>query len=128
MSRGEKAVLAAALVLSGSMVGLQACTAVQQQTAKAVASPSGQLFCALATSGGGQTVVGVIEAATGASAGAAAPVAVMAENATKAFVLEACSAAAASAGALAGLPVSPPAQAVPQVAIKLPTAAEVLVK
>ena len=76
----------------------------------------GQLFCQLTTSAGGQQVVGVIDAQA-AKSGAAV---VLAENATKAFVLAACAAAATSAGAASGVPVSPPAMPVANVAIVRP--------
>jgi hypothetical protein len=67
-------------------------------------SPAGQLFCAIDLGGGGQLVVGVIDATLSASS----PVAVLATNATASFVQNACAAAAKAEGGVAGAPVSPP--------------------
>jgi hypothetical protein len=93
-----------------------ACTAQQQQTVNtALASPPGQLFCAIQTGGGGAVVVGLVNAAVSGAAPGAAPLAVIATGASKAFVDAACAAAK-------GIPVVPPANpaAAPQVAVVPP--------
>lgn len=93
-------------------IALTACTTAQQQAA--LSSPAGQLFCAIQTGGGGAIVVGLINAELTGAAPGAAPIAVLATGATKAFVDGAC----AKAG---GIAVSPPAvpAAAPQVAVKV---------
>ena len=102
------------IALAG-LVALAACTPAQTQ--KALSSQEGQLFCAIQTSGGGAVVAGLVSAEAGTVAGPAAPLAVIATGATKAFVDQAC----ASVG---GIPVSPPANpaAAPQVAVVPPKA------
>jgi hypothetical protein len=104
------------LILATMIVALAGCTAAQ--TAKvntALSSPAGQLFCALDEGAAGQVVVGVIDAA--ASSANVGQVAVLATGATQSFVQAACAAAAKSAGATVGIPVSPPAATVPNVAV-----------
>ncbi len=103
---------------------LAACTPAQQQ--KALTSPAGQLFCKLQMTAGPSIIVAVANAAAaqamGATAAFAMPVAVLAEGATKAFVDQACTSAAAVLAARAGVPVPPPATAVPVVPIVPPVA------
>lgn len=89
----------------GVLVGLAACT--QTQVVKDLGTPSGQLFCAIAASGGGTILAGIVDAA--ASGSGAGPVAVFATNATQAAVQADCAAAAAAVGGTGGVPVSPPA-------------------
>lgn len=105
------------LIIAGVLVAISAtpllfaCSPTMQgQVNTALQSPAGQLFCAVETGGGGQIVVGLINAAV---TGAGAPIAVLATGATKNFVDAACAAAAPKGG----VPVSPPAGPVPQVAI-----------
>jgi hypothetical protein len=104
------------LILASVLLGLGACSSAQLQTA--ASTPTGQLFCAVQTNGGGALVVAAIDAQASALAPAAAPVAVIATGATKAFVDSVC----AKAG---GIPVSPPANpaAAPSVAVVVPPAA-----
>ena len=108
--------LAAALLLAG-------CSAVQDAPLAAAAAASGQLFCALALDGGATATVALITAVAPAINGPAAPTAILAANATSEFVQAACRAAAAATGAKAGIPVAPPAQTVPTVAIVPPATA-----
>ena len=115
------------------VAGLAACSpAQQQQAAKALASPPGQLFCAFQMEGGGTMVAGIVGTAATAAATAAvpgagalsAPIIALATNAAKADVDSTCAGAAKSvAGATSGTPVAPPANpaAAPQVATPLPT-------
>ena len=121
-----------ALIATVAVLALAGCTpAQQQQAAKSLASPPGQLFCAFQLTGGGAMVAGIVStaattAATAAvpGAGAAAgPVIALATDATKADVDQTCAAAAKLVpGATAGVPVSPPANpgAAPTIAAPLP--------
>lgn len=84
----------------------------------ALASPAGQLFCAVQTSGGGAVVVGLVNAEIVGAAPGAAPVAVLATGASKAFVDAAC----AKAGGIAVSPPPVPAAA-PVVAVVPPKVA-----
>jgi hypothetical protein len=95
-----------------AMLALAGCTAAQLQSA--AKSPAGQLFCAIQTAGGGAIVVGLINAEASAVVPAAAPVAILATNVSKAFVDSACAAAG-------GIAVSPPVNpaAAPQVAVSV---------
>jgi hypothetical protein len=95
-------------VMSG---GLSACSAAM------LASPSGQLFCALQTDGGGSVVVGLIDAEASALLPGAAPVAVLAAGAAQADLDAACAAAAASVGGT-GMAVPAPTGPVPNIPIK----------
>ena len=99
-------------ILAGALA-LAACSAAQIQNA--ATSPAGQLFCAVQTGGGGAIVVGIIDAEASAVVPGAAPVAVIATNAAKSYVDNACAAAG-------GIPVSPPANpaAAPSVAVVVP--------
>ncbi len=94
------------------LFALAGCTSAQLQTA--ASTPAGQLFCAVQTAGGGSIVVGLIDAEASSLAPAAAPVAILATNATKILVDRACAAAG-------GIAVSPPANpaSAPQVAVSL---------
>jgi hypothetical protein len=93
---------------------LPACSPTQQaQVNTTLASPAGQLFCSIQTSGGGQIVASVIDATASAALPGAAPAAVLVTNMSKGFVDAACAAAAASAGGTGGVAVSPPATGVP---------------
>ena len=85
--------------------------------ASADAQVAGQLFCGIATKNG-PLIVAVIDATATAAAGSAAPVVIMATNATAAFVRSVCDAAG-------GIPVSPPpaGQVVPNVAVVPPVGA-----
>jgi hypothetical protein len=84
-------------------------------TAK-LATPAGQLYCEIATGGGDTILAGVIDAAASAVPGAGA-VAVIATGATSAAVQADCAAAAKAVGGTAGVPISPPATPVGNVAI-----------
>lgn len=88
------------------------------------ANAAGQLFCAIQVNGGGTIVAGLIDAYASARLGPAAPIAVIATGATKADVDALCMQAAANTGAVAAVPVSPPANpsAAPVVAVKVPAA------
>lgn len=90
---------------------LPACSSAQ------LASPAGQLFCAIQTGGGGTVVVGLINAVVAGGAPAAAPLAIIATGASEDFVNKACAAAK-------GVPVSPPADpaSAPKVAVIPPIA------
>lgn len=110
------------LLLGGALLALAACsTADQNHVQTALASPLGQLFCAI-ESDGGPIVAGMIDSAanpmgaTGAKA-SAGQLAVIATGKSAAFVAATCKAAG-------GIPVSPPANpaAAPQVAVAVPAA------
>jgi hypothetical protein len=107
----------AILLLLAAGLGLSACAAQEAQINTALQSMPGQLFCGIQTGGGGALVVGLVNAEVAAAAPGAAPIAVIATGATRAFVDQAC----ARAG---GIPVSPPANpaAAPQVAVVVPPA------
>lgn len=95
--------------------------AITRCTAGQVASPAGQLFCAI-TKGATPIVAGIVTTvapAGGPLAAAGGAIAVLALNAGAAEVQAACDAAAVAAGAVAAIPVAPPANpaAAPQVAI-----------
>jgi hypothetical protein len=115
-------VAAAAIITALALVALlDGCTAAQQQTA--LATPSGQLFCAIQTTGGGALVVALADASVAAASPGAAPLAIIATNASKAFVDAAC-AAAAKPGEVS-VPVAPPTgpAVVPIVAVVPPAKA-----
>jgi hypothetical protein len=112
----------ALLLAAGLGMSLAACTPAQNaQVQTALASPAGQLFCAIQVGGGGTIVVGLINAEATAAVPGAAPVAILATGAAKAQVDADCAAAGKSAGGT-GLAVSPPANpaVVPQVAVVPP--------
>lgn len=94
-----------------ALLALGGCSASQVTTA--LSSPTGQLFCAVQTGGGGAIVVGLIDAEATAASPAAAPIAVLATGAAKATVDSYC----AQAGGVAVSPPTNPAT-VPQVAVK----------
>lgn len=91
-------------------LSLGACT--QSQINTALATPTGALFCAVQTQGGGAMIVTLIDAEASAAAPAGAPVAILATGLAKAKVDADCAAAG-------GIPVAPPATAavVPVVAV-----------
>jgi hypothetical protein len=91
-------------------LGVAGCSPTAITTA--LDTPTGQLFCAVQTGGGGAVVVALIDAAATAAAPAAAPVAVIATGAGQAVVNADCALAK-------GIPVSPPPlpATAPQVAI-----------
>ncbi len=97
--------------------GLAACSSAQ--VTAALSSPTGQLFCALQTGGGGTIVAGVVDAEASALNPAAGQVAVIATNAAQKTVQDDCAKAAAAVGLAVGVPVSPPPApaTAPQVAI-----------
>lgn len=99
------------------LLAVVACTPAQEARINtALATPAGQLYCAVRAAGGSAVVVGLVNAAVAGAAPSAAPLAVIATGATKAFVDAAC----ARAG---GVPVVPPVDpaAAPQVAIVPPS-------
>jgi hypothetical protein len=97
------------IFLLTALLPLAGCNAGSLATgATALSSPAGQLFCAIDTGGGGQIIAGLIDADATAKLGAAAPIAVVATNATAAAVQADCAAAAQAVGGKAGVPVSPP--------------------
>lgn len=95
----------------GLVLGLGGCTAAQ------LATPQGQLFCAVQTQGGGTIVAGLVDATATTASQVAAPLVVIATGATKAFVDAAC-------GAAGGVAVAPPANSAtaPQIAVVPPKA------
>src|SRR5271170_7148265 len=96
-----KNAIAGGFALGGLMVlGLAACS--QSQLTSAATSPTGQLFCAIQTQGGGAIVAGMVQAEAGALAPGAAPLVILATGAAKATVDGICAAAG-------GIAVSPPA-------------------
>ena len=108
-----------ALIFAAS-VALSACTVfsgAQTAVVKDLATPAGQLFCQVNTVTG-PVVVGIIDAAAAGLGGVATPAAVIATGATAAAVQADCKLAAASVGGVTGIPVSPPAVEVGNVAIK----------
>lgn len=86
-------------------------------------SPPGQLFCAIATQGGGQIVAKVVEAQASTAGPTVGALAILATDMSQAFVQSSCQSAAAAVGGLGGVPVSPPADpaSAPPVAIVRPT-------
>lgn len=108
-----------ATVVSLVFTGLVVASCGTSGTA-ALQSQPGQLFCAIQTNGGGSILAGVIDAEATAASPAAAPIAILATNATKVFVDNACTQAAANTGAVSAIPASPPANpaAAPTVAVK----------
>lgn len=107
---------AAALAAVAAGLVLAACTPQSQtKVAETLASPGGQLFCAIQFAGGGTMVAGIVKtgiaagAAAAPAAGVAAPAAVLVTDMTKKFVDDACAQAASKIrGAQTGVPVSPP--------------------
>ena len=87
------------------LIALSGCQ--QGAVTSALSSPAGQLFCRVDTTAG-PTVVGIIDATATAGLGGAAPVAILATNATAAVVQADCQAAAAVLGAKGGGPIPPP--------------------
>lgn len=88
---------------------LTACTPAQDAKVSVVlGTVPGQLFCTLQKAGGGQIITAIVQAEITGAAPLAGPVAVLATNATKAAVDMACDKAAVAAGAVAGVPSSPP--------------------
>ena len=98
-----KRIIFAALLLAG-------CTQAQINTA--MQTPTGALFCAIQTNGGGAMVVTLLDAEASSAVPGAAPVAIIATGLTKAKVDADCAAAG-------GIAVSPPPATVvvPQVAV-----------
>jgi hypothetical protein len=92
-----------------------ACTPTQQaQTNQVLSSRPGQLFCSIQLAGGGTVIAALVDVGATAAAPASGPFVVVATGQTKAFVDDACAKAAQQmAGAVTGVPVSPPAPAVP---------------
>ncbi|CAM6031751.1 unnamed protein product [Sphagnum compactum] len=84
-------------------------TAQQTSVTNALATPAGQLFCAINTNGGGQIVAGIVDASAQAANPAAGAAAVIVTGATQSMVQADCAAAAKAAGGTAGVPVSTPA-------------------
>lgn len=83
----------------GGIVAMAGCT--QQQVQTALATPAGQLFCAVNTIGGGTIIAAITTDIAAGVNPLLQTVSVIATNATKAYVTNACAAAG-------GLPVSPP--------------------
>lgn len=119
------------IAAAAALLALAACTDAQNaKVTQALSTPPGALVCAIQTSGGGQIMATLVKTAatgamgTGAAGAAGGALMVIATGATKAFVDQACAAAAKSTGGTAGVPVSPPADVttLPQVAVVLPTA------
>jgi hypothetical protein len=88
---------------------LAGCTdpAADAAIAAKLKSPPGQLFCLVQTHGGGDAVVGLLDAEASALAPGAGPVAVIATGLGKVKVDDLCNEAAKQAGGT-GMPVSPP--------------------
>lgn len=106
------------IFLLTALLPLAGCNASSSTTATALQSQAGQLFCAIDTAGGGQIVAGVIDAdATAAGGATAGEVAVLATNLAQATVQNYCQKAAQAVGGVSGVPVSPPATPVANVAI-----------
>lgn len=105
------------IILAASL--LAGCTQAQINTA--MQTPTGALFCAVQTAGGGAMVVTLVDAEATALTPATSPVAILATGLTKMKVDADCAAAGASMGGV-GVAVSPPANvsAVPLVAVVQP--------
>lgn len=92
------------------MALLVGCAEVGSSLTTVVASPAGQLFCALTTGNG--TTVAAVQTVVDMAAGALGPdgtlAAMIVTGQADSVVQNACAAAAAATGAQAGLPVSPP--------------------
>jgi hypothetical protein len=110
-----KRFLALPLLCALAAGSLAACS--QSQVTSALATPTGQLFCAVQTSGGGTIVAGLVDAEAATAGAAAGAAAVIATGAAKATVDTDCAAAG-------GVAVSPPANpaAAPTIAIVPPVA------
>lgn len=111
----------------GMVVGalaLAGCTQGQQGALNmGLASPPGQLFCTIQTTGGGSFVARLLATAMTGTAPTAAPLFVLATDAGKAAVDADCAKAAQTVtGGVSGVPVSPPANpgTVASVAIPAP--------
>lgn len=103
-----RGVLVAGLLVPFGL-GLAACTQPQQAAVTTgLATAPGQLFCALQTAGGGTIVQSVVQAKMAGADPTAQVAAVLAMGAAKSVVDENCAKAAIAAGAVAGVPSSPP--------------------
>lgn len=114
------AVLALGMAVAGCSPAQNA--AVDKAITKAASSTEGQLYCTLRTSAGVQILTQVVAAEITGHTGAAAPLVVLAKDATKAMVDDACAKAAIAAGAAAGVPTAPIAGVVPSVTAIVPPA------
>ena len=104
----------ALFVSMGTMMA--ACTPNQpgQTNSAPLSSQPGQLFCRIQLAGGGTVLAVLVDVAATAAAPGAGPLVVVATGQTKSFVDDACAKAAQQTpGAVSGIPVSPPAPAVP---------------
>ena len=102
------------------------CAQLTSLATSAASTPAGQLFCTLATAGGGQIVTSVnatIDTAASALGPLGGIVAVLATNQTSAFVQTACNAAAKAVGATSGVPSSPPASGTTPTVTTIPASA-----
>lgn len=117
-----------AILLAAST--LTACTPAQDaKVSMVLGTVPGQLFCTLQKAGGGQIITAIVQAEITGAAPLAGPVAVLATNATKAAVDMACDKAAVAAGAVVGVPSSPPPPGVtPSVTAIVPPAGIPLAK
>lgn len=93
-----------ATLIVGTVLIVTGCTPAQEQTA--LATPAGQLFCRIHQAGGGIATVALADASVMAASPGAAPLAIIATGATKAYVDAACAAAAPAGGS--AVPVPPP--------------------
>jgi len=117
---GTIAAMVGGLALLG-LLGLSACIrdattgqltltpAAQQKVQTALQSTPGQLFCTLPLAGGSQIIAGLIDAEASAASPTLGQVAIIATGAADKGVQDECNQAAKNVGAVAGIPVSPPA-------------------
>ena len=106
-----KRILAVAFLLAG-------CQQVQPGTVpSAFTTQGGQVFCAIQQAGGGQIVVGLVDATTAAYAPVATPGVAIGAAVTKAYLDSNCAAAAAKLGGTTTGAVPAPAMPVQTVAI-----------
>ena len=89
------------------LASLGACSTSQ------LASPVGQVFCAIQTQGGGQIVVGLVDATATAETGAAAPIVAVGAAATQTALNAQCAKAAAVVPSAIGSTGAVPAPAMP---------------
>lgn len=118
------AVVAWAIVASASLLLAGCNTAQDAKVQTALQTPYGALFCQLQTAAG-PTVVTLVDGAAAAANPALGVVTVLAAGALASDVQAECAQAAKNTGAVAGIPVSPPAStaAVGSVAVTPPAGA-----
>lgn len=114
--------LALGLAVAGCASNGSLTPAAQQTVDKVLASQPGALFCALQLAGGGTIFTTVLDSAAAAALPGAAPLVVLAAGMVQSQVMDDCTAAAKATGAVAGVPVSPPASGTVVAPVAIPGA------